>query len=164
MKIHLIAAMCMKNGIGAKGDLLWPIGTQRSDMKRFKDLTMGHTVIMGRKTWNSIPEAYRPLPGRANIVVSRGESGDDLQQSINRCQQLGIDKIFIIGGGEIYAQTIGMADVLNLTVIDLPDSKPDTYFPDPAEYHNQFFMSKVDWHDPDSQNSRGYWFLNMVRK
>jgi len=73
MTVKLIAAHDKNMGIGYKNDLLWPMGSQKDDMKRFKDLTMGHPVIMGRKTWESIPKKYRPLPGRLTIVLSRDE-------------------------------------------------------------------------------------------
>ena len=71
MKIHLIAAADTARAIGRDNDLLWGPRSQQADMKRFKELTMGHPVVMGRKTWESIPKKFRPLPGRKNIVLTR---------------------------------------------------------------------------------------------
>lgn len=120
MIISLIAAVSENNVIGIDGDLPWHLP---NDMKFFAQTTRGHHVLMGRKNFESIPPKYRPLPGRPNIVVSRQNDfhGDgihvfnDIETGIAFAKQQGETELFIIGGGEIYKQTIGIADRLYLT-------------------------------------------------
>lgn len=117
--ITLIAAMNKNNGIGYKNKLLYDIP---EDRKLFRDLTLDKVVIMGRKTWLSLP--HKPLPGRTNVVVSR----DGLH--LNKALELYKDKdICIIGGSEIYAQTIHKADVIHLTVVLDDKKEADAFFP-----------------------------------
>jgi dihydrofolate reductase len=127
--------------IGSKGGLPWRLST---DLKRFKAATMGKPIIMGRKTWESFPT--RPLPGRLNIVVTRdkayhaegGETAGSLPDAValatirGRCMT-GVDEICVIGGGEIYAQALPLADRLHVTHV-LAKVDGDTVFPpiDPA--------------------------------
>lgn len=118
--------------IGYNGDLIWHI---KEDLKRFKNLTMGHPVIMGRKTRESLPKA---LPGRTNIVITRNRdySAPDsliahtLTEAIEMAKASeGSDKIFIIGGGQIYEESFPILDSLEIThVYDTP-KETDTYFP-----------------------------------
>ena len=82
MTVKLIAAHDQSMGIGFDNDLLWEFGTQKADMKRFRELTKGHAVIMGRKTYESIPDNYRPLAGRLNIVLSRDETYCSVENSM----------------------------------------------------------------------------------
>lgn len=141
MSIALVAAVAENGVIGREGGLPWRLST---DMKRFKATTMGKPIVMGRKTWESFPK--RPLPGRPNIVVTRNArfraDSADVVRSLDdalvlagaraRCTA-GADEVCIIGGGEIYAQAIAMADRLYIThVLARPDG--DTRFPpiDPA--------------------------------
>lgn len=131
----LIAAVARNGVIGRKNDLPFRL---RSDLKRFKALTTGHPVIMGRATYQSIG---KPLPGRPNIVVSGApgfradgcEVYDDLVVALERGRQLaaglGKSALFVIGGGQIYAQTIEEADRLEITHVDL-DADGDVHFPD----------------------------------
>ena len=117
--ITLIAAMNKKRGIGFKNELLYDIP---EDRKLFKDLTLGKVVIMGRKTWLSLPR--KPLPGRTNVVVSR----DGL--SLRKALELYKDRdICIIGGSEIYKQTIRYADVIRLTIVHDDKKEADAFFP-----------------------------------
>lgn len=135
MKISIIAAMDEKRGIGKNGELPWHIP---ADLKRFKDLTTGHTVIMGRKTFESIGH---PLPNRKNIILTRNLSfnsmgsqiSTSLQEAIQLAKDSGEDEVFIIGGGDIFAQAIMFADELYLTIVK-GDFGADIFFPDYSEF------------------------------
>ena len=111
--IHLIAAVAENGVIGAGNQLPWRLP---ADLKRFKALTMGHTLVMGRKTFDSIG---RPLPGRTTIVITRDRSwsreGVTVAHDIDEALQLARGEVFVAGGGEIYAQTIARADRLHIT-------------------------------------------------
>lgn len=133
VKIVLVAAHARNGVIGLDGDMPWRLP---SDLRHFKAVTLGTPVIMGRKTYLSIG---RPLPGRANIVVSRSgfsaegaetvaslEAALDLARS--HARQTGADRVSVIGGGEIYALAIGLADELVLTEVDA-EIEGDTVFP-----------------------------------
>lgn len=131
-EIILIAAVAKNRVIGKDNQLLWNIP---EDMAHFKALTSGKTVIMGRKTWESLPPRFRPLPGRRNIVISRQSTyaapGAELAESIPAALALAAqdEQTFIIGGAEIYRETISLADRLELTELDLsPDG--DAWFPE----------------------------------
>jgi len=134
MIISIIAAMAKNRVIGSEGEIPWNIP---EDLKRFRELTMGHPVIMGRKTFEQIG---RPLPGRLNIVLTRRTGYratgclvlHSLADALDACA--GADEAFICGGGEIYRQTIAMADRIYLTVIDL-EPEGDVLFPAiPADF------------------------------
>lgn len=128
-----IVAMGDNFEIGYNGDLIWHI---KEDLKRFKTLTMGHPIIMGRKTRESLPKA---LPGRTNIVITRNPdySASDsliahsLKEALElACNAEGPDVIFIIGGGQIYDEAFPILDKLEIThVYDSPENV-DTFFPD----------------------------------
>jgi len=131
-EIILIAAVASNGVIGKDNQLLWNIP---EDMAHFKALTAGHAVLMGRKTWESLPERFRPLPGRRNIVISRQPdyvaTGAELADSLENALRLAstAEVLFIIGGAEIYAQAIGLANRLEITEVDLaPDG--DARFPE----------------------------------
>ncbi|MDE7381621.1 MAG: dihydrofolate reductase [Muribaculaceae bacterium] len=118
--------------IGFNGNLLWRI---KEDLQRFKRLTMGHPIIMGRKTRDSLPKA---LPGRTNIVISRNENysapdtlvAHSIEEAIEFASKTeGSDKIFIIGGGQIYKEAFPMIDRLEITHIYDNPEEADTYFP-----------------------------------
>jgi dihydrofolate reductase len=126
--LALVAARGRNGVIGAQGRLPWRLPT---DMRQFRELTTGGTVLMGRKTFESLPPAYRPLPDRRNVVVSRRldapadvEVYDELERALDACER----DCFVIGGGEIYAQTIGVADRLYLTEV-AAEPEGDSYFP-----------------------------------
>lgn len=120
MIISLIAAVSENNVIGIDGDLPWHLP---DDMKFFAQTTRGHHVLMGRKNFESIPPKYRPLPDRPNIVVSRQDDFladgvhvfKNIEAGIAYAKNQNEKELFIIGGGEIYNQTIGIADKLYLT-------------------------------------------------
>ena len=144
MHIAIYVAIAENGVIGSKGGLPWRLST---DLKRFKAGTMGKPIVMGRKTWESFPK--RPLPGRLNIVVTRdqayraegAETASSLRDAIvlaeirARCMA-GVDEICVIGGGEIYAQALPLADRLHVTHV-LASVDGDTVFPtiDPAIWH-----------------------------
>lgn len=127
----IVASAGLNGEIGRNGDLCWHI---REDLKHFKELTLGGAVIMGRNTWESLPR--KPLPGRLNIVVSKSmEPGEGFslakspEEAIEMARSQNL-KAFIIGGASLYAQTIGMADSLEITRIYAADPKADTFFPE----------------------------------
>ena len=131
MKVSLVAAVARGGVIGLAGALPWRIP---EDAQRFRALTMGQAVVMGRRTWDSLPDRFRPLPGRRNIVVTRNPawqaSGAERASSVNSALALldGADQVFVIGGGELYAEALPLADELLLTEIDA-ELEGDTYFP-----------------------------------
>lgn len=130
MQIVLVVAKSENNVIGVDGDLPWKIS---ADLKHFKAVTMGHPIIMGRKTWDSIG---RPLPGRRNIVITRRDDlmieGVDVVKSIDAaldlCRADSAAKAMIVGGGQIYADIIDQADVIELTEVHT-EIEGDTVFP-----------------------------------
>ncbi len=129
--IHIIAAIDRKGAIGKNGDLLFHL---RDDLRRFKAITMGNTLVMGRRTFESLPGGA--LPGRRNIVITRSADfsapGVDVAKSPEEAIAMaasGPGDIFVIGGGQIYAATLPLADVLDLTVVDREDPEADTFFP-----------------------------------
>jgi len=134
--ISFVVAVARNGVIGREGGLPWHIS---SDLKRFKEITMGKPVIMGRKTWDSLPR--KPLPGRRNIVITRqpdfpAEGAEVVatpEQALSHCA--GAPEVAVIGGGEIYRLFWPMVDRLYLTEVDL-EVEGDTHFPalDPAEW------------------------------
>lgn len=137
MQIVLVVAKSENNVIGVDGDLPWRIS---ADLKHFKAVTIGHPIIMGRKTWDSIG---RPLPGRRNIVITRRNDlvidGVDVVKSIDAaldlCRKDGTTKAMIVGGGQIYADIMDQADIIELTEVHCAIDG-DTVFPaiDPAKW------------------------------
>ncbi|MEE2566961.1 dihydrofolate reductase [Hyphobacterium marinum] len=134
--IALVAARGKNGVIGREGDLPWRL---KSDLAWFKQITFGKPVIMGRKTWDSLPN--KPLPGRANIVVTRQQGfvadgalvchslEDAIQTARQRAKETGIDEVSVIGGAQIYAEALPLADRLYLTEVDAaPDG--EAVFPD----------------------------------
>lgn len=125
MILALIAAVARNRAIGIAGKLPWHI---REDLQRFKRLTTGHAVLMGRKTWESIG---RPLPDRRNVVVTRGTiAGVETYPSVDAALTAlaGEDVVFVIGGGELYRHLLPSADRLHLTIVDR-EVEADTFFP-----------------------------------
>ncbi|MEI6533289.1 MAG: dihydrofolate reductase [Candidatus Roizmanbacteria bacterium] len=132
--IALIACISKNRGLGYKNKLLWKIS---EDLKFFRDTTLHHPIIMGRKTYESIG---KPLPNRTNIVVSRNKAlviqgcivVDSLEKAIVEAQKIN-KTIFIIGGSEIYKQGIVLADTLYLTCINADAPQADSFFPEFAD-------------------------------
>ncbi|MBD5257796.1 MAG: dihydrofolate reductase [Barnesiella sp.] len=134
--ITIIAAIGRDNAIGRNGDLAFHL---RADMQHFKELTTGHTVVMGRKTFDSLPKGA--LPNRRNIVITRNPdftaAGTERAASLDEAIAMAAgEEIFIIGGGEIYRQALPLADRMELTLIDADTPDADTFFPaiDPTRW------------------------------
>jgi len=135
-RISIIAALGARTrALGKDGDLLFRIP---DDLARFRLLTKGHPVIMGRKTWESLPEEVRPLPKRTNLVVTRQAEYKapgalvvaSLEEALASARLVaGNDEIFIIGGGELYALALPFANRLYLTLVD-DDAPGDVFFPE----------------------------------
>lgn len=129
--ITLVAAVARNGVIGRGGGLAW---SHPADLARFRQLTQSHLVLMGRKTWDSLPPRFRPLPGRRNVVISRqtglalpgAEVFGSLPAALLALQDAG--RVFVIGGGELYAQALPLADELALTEVDAV-LEGDTLFP-----------------------------------
>lgn len=145
-KITLVAAVAKDGAIGRDNALLWRLP---EDMARFKALTMGKPVVMGRKTWDSIPARFRPLPGRRNLVVSRSvnqlpgaEVFASLDAALAACRDA--PETCVIGGGEIYALALPRADKLALTEVDVVFPAADRHFP--AWPRDQFVEAHRETH------------------
>ena len=131
MKLNLILARARNGVIGKDGHMPWKLP---EDMAHFKRVTMGCPVVMGRKTWESIPTKFRPLPGRQNIVVTRqpdfraegAQRAGSIEEAIDLCQQ--DSDIWIIGGAQIYAQALPLAVMAVVTEIDA-DYEGDAHAP-----------------------------------
>lgn len=145
--ITLIAAITADGALGRDGDMIYHLS---GDLRRFKELTMGHPMVMGRRTFESLPHA---LPGRRNLVVSSregyfpegAEPYPSLDAALDAC---GDDEVMVIGGGQIYAQAMPLATRLLITHIDATAPAADTHFPeiDPVQWH---CVDLSEWHtDP----------------
>ncbi len=127
MKLHLIYARAANGVIGKEGSLPWHLP---EDLAHFKRVTLGCPVIMGRKTWDSLPPKFRPLPGRTNVVITRqqnwhetgSQTAQNLREALQICEQLMTDAhdAWVIGGAQIYAQALPMAHSAVVTEIDTP--------------------------------------------
>jgi dihydrofolate reductase len=132
VKIALVAAVARGGVIGRDGTIPWRIS---EDARRFREVTIGHPVVMGRRTWESLPDRFRPLPGRRNVVVTRNpdwradgaERAGSLEEALRLLE--GSELVSLIGGAELYAEALPVADELLLTEIDL-EVEGDTFFPD----------------------------------
>ncbi len=131
MKVILVAAVARDGVIGRDGSVPWHLP---EDMAHFRELTLGHPVVMGRKTWDSVPERFRPLPGRRNVVVTRNHEwsaeGAERAGSLDEALRLlgGEPVAYVIGGAELYAAALPLADELELTEIDA-EFAGDAWFP-----------------------------------
>lgn len=163
MIVSIIAAMDRKRGIGIDNNLPWRLS---ADLKRFRDLTMGRHIIVGRKTFESIG---RPLPGRRMIVVTRDRNyktdGCDVAHSVEDATRLarerGESEVFICGGAEIYAQSIEIADRMYLTLVDA-EVAADTFFP---EFDERGWSEQECFYQPaDEKNQYPFTFKMLVRR
>lgn len=160
-RISIIAAVGNGNELGKDGDMIWHIA---DDLRRFKEITMDHTVIMGRKTWESLPK--RPLPGRRNVVVTRqrdysapgAETFASLEEALRSCAAE--QEAFIIGGGEIYSQAMPLAHALYLTRVNATDPGAQVFFP--AIQEDEWM--RVEQSDVrHTKSGLGYRFENYIR-
>ncbi len=172
MLFSIISALDSNRGIGKVGGLPWRL---KGDMQHFRDLTtqaqngLKNAVIMGRTTWESLPVAYKPLPNRLNVVLSR--SGVDFGQSIvltatslsnalEQLQGLSVDKVFVIGGGQVYAQAITHRECQKLYLTEVEgDFGCDTFFP---QIPNNF--KKINIGEPINENGITYRFVEYERE
>ncbi|MGZ4035537.1 MAG: dihydrofolate reductase [Bacteroidia bacterium] len=140
MSISIIVAVANNNVIGKDNTLVWHLP---ADMKFFKEKTTGHCIITGRKNYESIPEKFRPLPNRTNIVITRQENYSapgavivsSVEDAIEKAKQTGDDEIFIIGGAEIFKQSLHLANKIYFTKI-YHSFEGDVFFPEinPSEW------------------------------
>lgn len=162
-KISIIAAIDRRSAIGFENKLLFWIP---SDLKRFKELTTGNTIIMGRKTFESLPKGA--LPNRRNLVLSRqtdlrlegAEVFPSLQEAINHCPENA--HIYIIGGESLYKQAISLAHELCMTEIDATATQADAFFPpiDPAIWK----IENKEKHTANEKTPHNYAFVTYTRK
>ena len=129
-RISIIVAIAQNNAIGYENKLLYWLP---NDLKRFKSLTTGHTIIMGRKTFESLPKGA--LPNRRNIVLTRqeltfpgAERYASLEEAIKQCKEE--EEVFIIGGASVYRESIQLADKLYITYIEDTPAQADAFFPE----------------------------------
>lgn len=134
-RISIIAAVGQNRELGKKNELIWRIS---ADLKRVKELTMGHPIIMG---WNTYQSIGHPLPGRTNIVISWSPVVIDgcivvasLNEGLLKAKELEQEEFFIFGGASVYKEAIGITDRLYLTRIEATDAEADAFFPDYSEF------------------------------
>ena len=155
-EIVIIVAIAEGNVIGMDNNIPWHIS---EDLKRFKSLTMGHTVIMGRKTFESLPESARPLPGRKNLVItSDRELCDDGIESFSALKyalmsQKEEEKVFIIGGARLYEEALPLAHTLEITKVE-GNYDGDVFFPE---------INYDDWNLVEEIKNDGYSFLTYKK-
>lgn len=161
-RIVLVAAVAKDGAIGRDNNLLWRLP---EDMARFKALTAGKPVVMGRRTWDSLPPKFRPLPGRRNLVVSRtvselpgAEVFDTLDAALAACATE--PETCVIGGGEIYALALSRADTLALTEVNAVFPDADRHFP--AWPRDHFTEARREQHR--SADGLCFDFVDYVRK
>lgn len=173
--ISIIAAIGKNRELGKDNRLLWNLP---ADMKRFKKLTEGHIVIMGRKTYESLPEKFRPLPKRINIVITSQSDftifrrphkdckvflASSLEKAIEKANNLVksqnlSDEIFVIGGASVYKQAINIADKLYLTFIDKSYPEADVFFPD----YKQIFK-RIVYNEKRQEKDLRFEFLELEK-
>lgn len=162
-ELVLIAAMAANRVIGVDGQLPWHLP---ADLRRFRQHTSGHPVLMGRRTFESIG---RPLPNRTNMVLSRDPDYvadgcwvyDSLADAVTAAAVApGGEQVWIIGGGDLYRTTIDIADRLELTVLDA-EIEGDTYFP-PIDLH-RWELAASEHHDADASHAFGFEFRTYLR-
>ena len=160
MTISLIVAKANNNVIGKNNQLIWHLP---ADLKHFKTITMGHTVVMGRKTYESM---MKPLPGRTNVVITRQENyhpeGVIIKTSLeDALKDLEGGEVFIIGGGEIFKQAMALANKLYITEIHA-NFEGDTFFPEINP--DEWVKTDIENHLKDEKNPYDYTYITYVRK
>ncbi len=160
--IAIVVAIDENNGIGKNGELLCHLP---NDLKHFKKITTGHAIIMGRKTYESLPKGA--LPDRMNIVVTSADaekfSGCIVVRSIDEALSVSVnqEKVFIIGGGEIYRSSFHLADTLYLTRIHHKFEDADTFFPD-IDF-DEWLLLDEEKYESDEKHPYGYTFLRLAK-
>ncbi|RWU04870.1 dihydrofolate reductase [Pedobacter chitinilyticus] len=159
-QISIVVAISENNAIGKDNQLLWHLP---SDLKHFKNITTGHTIIMGRKTYDSIG---KPLPNRRNIIITRQKDlnleGVEVVNSLEEALSLSKDEeeVFIIGGAEIYKQAVAVSHRIYLTRVH-QEFEADAFFPE-LDHETWREIEKVD-HLPDEKNKFAYTFSTLER-
>ncbi len=156
-EIVIIAAVAKNRVIGRDNQLIWNIP---EDMAHFKALTAGHTVVMGRKTWESLPPRFRPLPGRRNIVITRqpdyaapgAEVADSLENALKLASTATV--AFIIGGEQIYTQAMAVADRLEITEVN-QEPEGDAWLPE---------IAAADWEKTAKTEGAGFTFVTYRKR
>lgn len=161
MKINIIAAVARNRAIGYNGDMVYFI---KEDLRRFRQLTTGHTVIMGRRTFHSLPKGA--LPNRRNIVLSRTETnfpGCDVYTSLSEALKYIADneEAFIIGGASLYKEGLAVANRLYLTEIDAVPPHADVFFP---EYDDGTWQIETKEERPATADTPAYTYVDYVRR
>jgi len=159
--ITLIAAAAENNALGKDNQLVWHLP---DDFKRFKQITSGHYIVMGRKTFESFP---KPLPNRTHIIITRQKNyhyegcitANSIEKAIEICPKN--EEIFIIGGAEIYNQSMAFADKIELTRVHA-NFEADAYFPEinPAEWK----LTLEEFHSKDDKHSFDFTFQTFIKK
>ncbi|WP_370632403.1 dihydrofolate reductase [Mucilaginibacter sp. UR6-1] len=160
MTTSIIVAIAQNHAIGKNNQLLWHLPT---DLKHFKNTTSGHTVIMGRKTFDSVG---KPLPKRRNIVITRQNisiEGCEVVSSVEDALALcaGEDEVFIVGGAEIYKLAMPLTDKIYLTIVH-HDFEGDTYFPE-IDYSQWNETARTDY-EADDKHAYAYSILTLERR
>lgn len=163
MTLHIICALTDNHAIGLRGGLLYHLP---ADLKHFKALTTGHTILMGRRTFESLPKGA--LPNRRNVVITRQatfqapgvEVYHSFEAALKACKT--DEEVFAIGGASVYAAALPLADRLCLTHIRTTPDEADTFFPpyDPAQW-------ELEWeeeHPADEKGRPAFTFANYIRK
>lgn len=158
MKLALIVAMGRENEIGKNNDMPWGRGLKR-DLAYFKRTTMGFPIIMGRKTFESLPKGA--LPGRRNIVLTTRESFSaenvevyhEFDDALKACKDE--RKAFVIGGGQVFSMALPLADEVYITRVDMSFPESDTFFP---QLSDEWRQVSSEYHAPDEKNLYGVFF------
>ena len=160
--LSIIVCVARNNAIGYKNDLLYHL---RADLRRFKELTTGHTVIMGRRTYESLPKGA--LPNRRNIVLTRQhlafpntEVYPSLEEALNHCEAE--EHVFVMGGSSVYKESLPLATRLYLTLVDDVPAVADTFFPDLCG--DEWTEVSHEHHEADEKNDKPFDFITLVRK
>ena len=162
MILSIIVAIGKNNEIGGGNNLLWHLP---AELKHFKEITTGHTIIMGRKTFESLPKG--PLPNRRNIVISRNPGlkieGAEVYASLDHAllKVMDEEKVFIIGGAQIYRQSFPDADKLYLTKVHAEFPQADTFFPE-IDYSKWQEINRETF-PSDEKNAYAFSFIELVR-
>ena len=169
MTINIIAAVARNRAIGFENKLLYWLP---NDLKRFKALTTGHTIIMGRNTYESLPKGA--LPNRRNVVLSRSAfrhaKGQDVGEQYPGCEVFSSleealqscrddEQVYVIGGARVYEQAISMADRLCLTEVDDTPAQADAFFPD----YSGWQVETKEEHTKDERHAYNYAFVDYVK-
>lgn len=163
MNLSAIVAVDENGAIGKNGDLLCYLP---ADLKHFKNITMGYTIIMGRRTWESLPKGA--LPGRKNVVITRNNDfmapGAEVYHSMEEALQATEqdEKRFIIGGGMLYKEAFAITDKLYLTRIHASFQDADTFFP--SIDVSQWQEMSSEYHEADERNAYPYSFIELRRR